>query len=374
MVREAILYRGLPNGRVECTACARRCKIPEGSHGFCGVRWNVDGKLYLMVYGRISAIAVDPIEKKPLYHFNPGSMVLSLSTYGCSWMCKYCCNADISQRRVLEGFEASPEMIVRLAESYGAQGLTYTYNEPTIFVEYAYDIGVLASKRGLFSTFVTNGYMTDETVDLLSKFLSAATVDFKGSADPKFLRLFAGVPSPEPIFETLVEMRRKCIFIEVTDLIVPRYGDDIEQTKRLCRWIVDNLGPETPVHFLRFHPNYKLVYLPPTPVESLERHIAVAKEEGLKYVYIGNVPGHKFENTYCPGCGDVVIRRFGFDILDVKLTEDNRCKRCGHKINIGGKVWPTWRLPERFVYIPIHLLTRYSKVDVKEYLRRTKSR
>lgn len=158
-------------------------------------------------------------------------------------------------------------------------------------------------------------------------------------------------------------MKRKGgIFIEVTDLVVPEIGDNLEYARKLARWVVDNLGPETPMHFLRFHPDYKVDYLPPTPIETLERHAQVAKEEGLKYVYIGNVPGHKLENTYCPSCGRVVIRRRGFDILEVNLTEDGRCKFCGAKINIGGKVWPTWRLSDRFAYVPIELLSRYVRI------------
>ncbi len=363
-MKEAILYRSLQDNKVECTACARRCKIPPGLHGFCGVRWNIGGKLYLMVYGLISAIAVDPIEKKPLYHFNPGSMVLSVSTYGCSWMCKFCQNFDISQRRVLEGYHVPPDMLVELAQSYGAQGITYTYNEPSIFIEYAYDAGTLAKKHGLFNTFVTNGYFTDEAIDLLSKFLDAATVDIKGNADPKFLKRYSGVPDPEPIFHALVELKRKGIFVEVTDLVVPQIGDNLEQARKLCRWIVDNLGPDTPVHFLRFHPDYELIDLPWTPIETLEKHVQIAKEEGLRYVYIGNVPGHPYEHTYCPSCGKVVIKRYGFDILEVNLTEDNRCKYCGYRVNIAGKVWPTWRLEDRFRYIPIASLTRYVKIDI----------
>ncbi len=336
--------------------------MSDGQYGFCGVRWNVGGSLYLMVYGRISAIAVDPIEKKPLYHFNPGSMVLSFSTYGCSWACQYCQNFDISQRRVLEGFEVTPEQLVELAEAYGAQGITYTYNEPSIFAEFAYDVGTLARKHGLFNTFVTNGYMTDEAVDYLSKFLDAATVDFKGNADPRFLRKYALVPDPEPIFETILEMRRRGIYVEITDLVVPEIGDNLEYARKLVRWVYDNLGPDTPIHFLRFHPDYKLDYLPSTPVETLEKHAELAKREGLRYVYIGNVLGHPLENTYCPNCGRVVIRRRGFEILEVNLTEDGRCKFCGAKVSIAGKVQPTWKLGERFAYVPIQLFSRYTRI------------
>lgn len=332
------------------------------------------GELYLMVYGKLSAVHVDPIEKKPLYHFNPGSMVLSMATYGCSWACMYCQNYDISQRRILEGYEVTPQQVIEWAEAYGAHGLTYTYNEPSIFTEFAYDVGVLARSKGLFNTFVTNGYMTDDTVDMLSKFLDAATVDFKGNAEPSFVRKYILIPSPEPIFETILELRRKGIHVEITDLVVPEIGDNLDYARKLARWVYDNLGPDTSIHFLRFHPDYKLNNLPWTPISTLERHAQIAKEEGLRYVYIGNVPGHPLEHTYCPECGNVVIRRRGFEILEVNLTEDNRCRFCGNKIPITGKVQPTWRIPNRFAYVPVDLLTKYTRVSKEDVdrLRRIK--
>lgn len=187
-------------------------------------------------------------------HYNPGSMVLSIATTGCNWMCMYCQNFDISQRRRAEGWELNPEDIVKLAHELGAHGITYIYNEPTIFIEFAHDTGILAHKHGLFNTFVTNGYMTDESIDLASKFLDAATVDFKGNANPDFLKKFSGVPNPEEIFHTISELKRKGVFIEITDLVVPKIGDDLNYARKLVKWIVENLGPETPVHFLRFHP------------------------------------------------------------------------------------------------------------------------
>ncbi len=360
MPKEALLYRVADAERkiVECTACPRRCRIPEGRYGFCGIRWNIDGKLYLVAHGLAIAVAIDPIEKKPLYHFNPGSMVFSISTTGCSWACAFCQNWDISQRRVIAGWKLPPEMVVKLAEAYGAHGITYTYNEPVVFIEYAYDIGILAKKHGLFNTMVTNGYMTDETIDLVAKFMDAATVDLKGHGDPEFARKLAAVPDTEPVFQAMIELRRKGVFIEITDLVVPKYGDDLEKARKLARWIVENLGPETPVHFLRFHPDYKLLDVPPTPVEVLERHAKIAKEEGLHYVYIGNVPGHELENTYCPSCGRVVIRRIGFDIVEWKLREDMRCPYCGYKLNIVGKLYPTYRL-SRFVYLPLDTFTEF---------------
>ena len=365
MPKEALLYRVLDSSKklVECTACPRRCKISDGQHGFCGIRWNFDGKLYLVSHGLAIAVAIDPIEKKPLYHFNPGSMVFSMSTTGCSWACVFCQNWDISQRRVIAGWRLPPELAVKLAYSYGAQGITYTYNEPVVFIEYAYDVGVLAKKHGLFNTMVTNGYMTDETIDLVTKFIDAATIDLKGNGDPEFAKKLCLVPDVEAVFHAMAELKRKGVFIEVTDLVVPRYGDNLDQARKTIRWIVENLGPETPIHFLRFHPDYKLVDVPPTPIETLEKHAQIAFEEGMKYVYLGNVPGHRLESTYCPNCGKLLIRRFGFDILEVNLREDMRCPYCGYKINIAGKIHPTYKM-ERFVYIPLEAFTDF--VHIKE--------
>ncbi|MFP3209021.1 MAG: AmmeMemoRadiSam system radical SAM enzyme [Nitrososphaeria archaeon] len=350
-MREADLYR-VEGDRVVCTACARYCRLKEGQVGLCGVRANVGGRLMLLVYGRIIASHVDPIEKKPLLHFWPGSSVLSIATTGCNWLCRYCQNFDISQRRSVEGVEASPEEVVEAALSVGADGVTYTYNEPTIFMEFARDVGILARARGLFNTFVTNGYMTPESAEVAARFLDAATVDFKGNGNPEFLRRYAGVPDPSPIYEAMLELRRAGVHVEVTDLVVPGVGtgDRVEDARRLARWVADNLGPDTPMHFLRFHPDYLMSGVPPTPVEALERHREAAMQEGIRYAYVGNVPGHRYEHTYCPGCGRPVIRRSGFDIIGWDLDEENRCKYCGQKIPIVGKLV---RKGDRFFHVPI---------------------
>ncbi len=366
-MKQAELYRELDNQRVECLACARRCRLAPGQIGFCGVRGNKDGKLYLLVYGKVIAMHVDPIEKKPLSHFHPGSMVLSIATTGCSWACMYCQNFDISQRRVVEGFEVSPEEVVDIALKVGAHGITYTYNEPSIFSEFAHDIGVVAHRRGLFNSFVSNGYLTDETVDYLSRFLDAITVDFKGNADDAFARRFILIPSYEPVFNALLELKRKKIHIEITDLVIPRVGDDIEKARKLVRWIRDNLGPETPLHFLRFHPDYKMMDYPWTPIETLEKHIKIAREEGMKYVYIGNVPGHPDEHTRCPRCGNIVIERYGFEIISWRLTKDNRCKFCGERIPIVGTLNETYR-GDRFFPIPIYRFKRFKRIDANKIL------
>jgi len=367
MPKEALLYRLIDMNKriVECTACPRRCKIGDGLYGFCGIRWNFNGKLYLVSYGLAIAVAIDPIEKKPLYHFHPGSAVFSMSTTGCSWGCIFCQNWDISQRRMIAGWKLPPETVVNIALAYGAHGITYTYNEPVVFVEYAYDVGVIAKKHNLFNTMVTNGYMTDETVDIVAKFVDAITVDLKGHGDQEVAKKLCLVPDVEPVFNTIVELKKKGVFVEITDLVIPKYGDDTEKARKLARWIVENLGPETPVHFLRFHPDYKLLDVPSTPVKTLEKHISVAREEGLVYTYIGNVPGHHYEHTYCPKCGKPVIKRLGFDIIEYNLDEELRCRYCGYKINIVGGVSSTYKL-ERFVYIPLELYTEFIHVKPSE--------
>jgi len=350
VIKEAVLYQPLAENRVRCTACARYCNIPEGKIGLCGIRQNIDGKLHLLVYGKVITGHIDPIEKKPVTHYMPGSKIFSIATTGCNWLCHYCQNFDISQRRKVEGVDASPEEIVKLTRSYGCEGLAYTYNQPSIFIEFARDVGVEAHKYGLINIFVSNGYDTPETVSLMKDFLDCITVDFKGNAETQFLRRYVGVMDAQPIFQTIQEIRdRTKVHVEITDLVIPEIGDDLGEARKLSRWVHDNLGPDTPIHFLRFHPDYKLNHLPWTPVETLEKHHEVAKEEGLRYVYIGNVPGHPLEHTYCPECGRVVVRRHGFDIVGWNLDKDNRCKFCGSPIAIVGRLNRLTIHEERFI-------------------------
>ena len=340
-VREADpdTYETLENGWVRCKLCYRYCKLPPNTFGVCGVRANINGKMYTLVYGLLTAANVDPIEKKPLFHYEPGSAVFSISTAGCNFFCKFCQNWEISQirRDQIYGKYVPPEKLIKMAKSMNADGISFTYNEPTIWFEYVYDVAKLAKKEGLFTTMVTNGYMTPEAIRKLGNLIDAVTVDFKGGGNKEFYKRFIAVPDPERIFDSLLEMKRQGWFIEITNLVVPKYGDKEEDIRRLARWIVENLGPETPFHLLRFHPDHLLRNLPPTPVETLERLAKVAKEEGLWYVYIGNVPGHPLENTYCPKCGELLIERYGFYILKWNLTEDNRCPKCGFKQNIKGR-------------------------------------
>jgi len=341
-VKVAKYWRPVGNNKVICDLCYKRCPIADGGFGACGVRYNKGGKLYTLVYGLLTAANIDPIEKKPLMHFMPGSKVFSISTAGCNFMCRFCQNWTISQSRRDEIFGEffTPEEVVKEAKKYGADGISYTYNEPTVFYEFMLDTAKIAKSQGLFNTMVTNGYMTIEPLKELGPYMDAATVDFKGGGNKEFYRKFMGVPDPEPIFDSLQEMKRQNIFIEITNLVVPKYGDKVEDIRKLASWVVNYLGPETPFHLLRFYPNFMMLDLPPTPVQTLEKLAKVAKEEGLHYVYIGNVPGHPYENTYCPYCGELLVRRYGFQIVEWRLTKDNRCPKCGHKINIVGR--PKW--------------------------------
>ncbi|KRT60980.1 MAG: radical SAM protein [Thaumarchaeota archaeon CSP1-1] len=351
MNKEAILYEKLPDDKVRCTACARYCEIKKDQIGLCGVRGNKDGKLELFVYGKVIAGHVDPIEKKPVTHYYPGSKIFSIATTGCNWLCKYCQNSDISQRRKVEGVDMTPDEVVTTTIKYGAQGIAYTYNQPSIFIEFARDCGIAARKKGLMNIFVSNGYDTPETVKMMGEFLDAITVDFKGSAEPEFTRKFIAVPDPKPIFDTLLEIRDKTkIHVEITDLIVPKVGDNLEYARKLSKFIYDEFGPEMPIHFLRFHPDYKMMDYEPTPVKTLEKHYQVAKEEGLKYVYLGNVPGHPWEHTYCSECNKIVVKRFGFDIQGWNMDKDNKCKFCGNQIPIIGPLHKNYK-QNRFQFV-----------------------
>ena len=349
--KPADLYRDLPSGRVQCTACARMCQIGEGQVGFCGVRGVVGGKLYLLVYGRVMAGHIDPIEKKPVVHYRPGSKVFSIATSGCSWACSYCQNSDISQLRKIEGIEATPDELVASAVSHGCEGMAYTYNQPTIFMEYARDVGRIARSKGLFNIFVSNGYDTPETVAMMDDFLDCVTVDFKGSGETSFVRKYITIPNADPIFQSLLEIKERAkVHVEITDLIVPRVGDSLEAADRMCRWVYDNLGPDTPVHFLRFHPDYKMMDFPWTPVETLEKHVRIGRDAGLNYVYIGNVTGHPDESTYCPGCRKVLVKRYGYEILEYNLDSQNRCIACGYKTPIVGPLSKSFA-EDRFVSV-----------------------
>ncbi len=334
-MREAMFYEQLAGDMVHCHLCPFNCKISEGKAGKCRVRKNKEGKLYSLVYDKISAANPDPIEKKPAHQFAPGTRTFSVATPGCNWECKYCQNWNLSQGD-LEGRKITPEEIVEKAKSSGCQGISYTYSEPTIFYELAYDTARLAHEEGLYNTFVTNGYINPKPVEKLAPYLDQATVDFKGSGDDEFLREFSSVPSADPIFRALREYHKNGVFLEITDLLVPEIGDSMERVKELVNWIIENLGREIPMHFLRFTPRYKVKDLPPTPMETLEEAYDIARKAGLDYVYLGNVS--EKNNTYCPNCGELLMRKRLMQTVENNIV-DGKCPNCGAEINLGGTKW-----------------------------------
>jgi pyruvate formate lyase activating enzyme len=337
-MKEAMFYKQVKNA-VKCGLCARGCVISEGQLGVCRVRKNVKGKLYTLVYGKLCSVAIDPIEKKPLCQFAPGSHTLSISTIGCNFKCKFCCNWQISQESDIVGEDYTPEQLIELAKEYEVQGFSYTYVEPTIFYEFAYDTAKIARKHGFYGMFVTNGYTSPEAIKEISRYLDAATVDFKGSGNQKFYNEFSSVPKVDPIFDALLAYKENKVYVEITDLIVPKIGDNMEDVKKLCRWVIDNLGPEIPFHFIQFFPTFKLLDIPRTPIETMEKAYETAKKEGLKYVYLGNIQGHKLENTYCSKCGNIVIERTIMGVTKFLLKRDLKCQKCGNKIPIFGVKW-----------------------------------
>ena len=337
MRKVAKLWKDIGNNKVECTACARRCKIPEGSNGFCFIRQNHGGKMQLVNYGVVDAMQVDPIEKKPFNHFMPGSYVFGIGTSSCNWGCLFCQNHNISKEREIQGIEVSPEEVVRMAIEHNTQSIAFTYNEPAIFIEYALDVAKIAHKKGLYNLFVTNGYMTDDTVNAMKGLIDAAVVNLKGNGEQKFANKYETVMSNEPVKETLVKMREAGMHIEMTDLIIPRVGDSFDACNVLTKWILDALGPDVPIQFTRFHPVYKMLDYPYTPYSTLEGHYNIAKGNGLNYVYIGNVPGNPYESTYCPRCSSLAVARHGPYLMKWRLDGNNHCVHCGYSVPIFGK-------------------------------------
>jgi pyruvate formate lyase activating enzyme len=328
-----MLWEKLGSSAVKCNLCGWRCVIQAGRRGRCMVRENQGGVLQTLVYGKAASYAVDPIEKKPLYHFHPGSTALSVATVGCNFRCVFCDNWSISQETHISGEEMPPEQLVHLAKSMGCRSISYTYTEPTIFFEYAYDTARLAHKEGILNTFVTNGYMTPEAVKTIDGYLDAATIDFKGSGDPDFYKKFCGTLDVAPVFDALKAMKKEGIFIEITNLIVPEGGDSKEAFSKLVNWIVGELGPDIPFHILRFFSSYKYTGPDSTSLSGLVELWNLAKSLGLKYVYLGNVMDPRYGNTNCPRCGRAVIERVGMGVASTNLKGD-RCAFCGEKLNV----------------------------------------
>jgi len=329
MRHEALLWKPVKGKLLECFLCAHRCKIPEEAFGFCGMRQNIDGKLFTFAYGNVIASHVDPIEKKPLYHFLPGSTSYSIATIGCNFRCGFCQNWTISQvsqkKDAVEGYELKPEEVVREALKTDCASISYTYTEPTIFFEYAYDISVIARQKGIFNVFVTNGYMTKEAIDAIAPYLDAANVDLKFFSDASYEKICKG--SLQPVLESIRYLREKGVWVEVTTLVIPGQNDTDKELAGIAGFL-SGISEEIPWHISRFHPDYEFTGTGPTPVKTLERAQRIGKESGLKYIYLGNVqPGN---DTVCPKCGAVMFERSGFAAVKTSfLNEDGKCVKCG---------------------------------------------
>jgi len=330
-LREAMYYRPLEDGRVQCHICPRRCVIPDGGRGFCRNRENRGGQLYTIVYGKPCTVNMTVPEKGPLYHFMPGHRRLALATVSCNLRCKYCQNWQISQASLEEVsyYQLSPEEVVELALKERAKSVSFTYTEPTAFYEYVYDIAKLARARGLKTSIISNGFINPEPLRELLTVLDAVKIDLKGFSDEFYHQVSSA--ELEPVLTSLKIVREEGVHLEIVNLVVPTLNDDPEMIRAMCQWIKANLGNDVPLHFTRFFPNYRLTHLPPTPVTTLEMARRIAQEEGLKYVYIGNVPGHAADNTYCPRCGQVLIRRLHMAILENNVV-DGKCRFCGERI------------------------------------------
>ncbi|MCE5258035.1 MAG: AmmeMemoRadiSam system radical SAM enzyme [Chloroflexi bacterium] len=331
-MNEARLYIKLDEQRVRCALCAHRCQIKPGDRGICQVRENRDGILYSLVYGKAISAAVDPIEKKPLFHFKPGSNAFSVATAGCNFKCSFCQNADISQmprdRNRIEGNELFPELVVRGALAQHCASIAYTYTEPTVFYEYAYDISVLAREKGIANVWVSNGYMTPEVLNTLTDsapLLDAANIDLKAFQN-SFYQQQCGARL-QPVLDTLLQLKKRNVWLEVTTLIIPRLNDSEEELQELAHFIAHELGKDTPWHVSRFHPMYRLQDHERTPIETLHRAYQIGKAEGLDFVYVGNLAGDEGEHTRCPTCHNIIIRRTGYTIRQYHLQE-GRCGFC----------------------------------------------
>jgi pyruvate formate lyase activating enzyme len=327
---EALLYDRLDHSQVRCRLCCQDCLIKPGRRGRCGVRENRDGTLESLVYGRIIAANVDPIEKKPLFHLLPGSLSFSIATVGCNFRCRFCQNADIAQMPAdhkgrITGQHQSPEAVVAAARASGSASIAYTYTEPTVFFEFAHATARLAHQAGLKNVWVTNGCMSPEALEMAAPYLDGANVDLKAFNDD-FYRKQCGARLA-PVLETLRGMKSRGIWVEVTTLIIPGLNDDPEELRQLAAFIVDDLGPATPWHVSRFHPTYKLTDRPPTPVDTILNARQIGIDAGLHYVYCGNIPGRGGEDTLCPQCGETLIERRGFTIRRNSAVR-GRCPHC----------------------------------------------
>ena len=335
-MREALLYQRLPDSRVRCDTCQWRCTIGNGSSGVCKMYRNEDGVLKSLNYAIVSSAAVDPIEKKPLFHFYPGSAVFSLGTWGCNFHCRDCQNWQIActdDRYLGSSRTISPEDAIEMAKANNCRGIAWTYNEPVVWFEYTLDSARLARESGLYTVYVTNGYITEEALDAIGPYLDGYCVDVKGFSD-RFYRELARVKRWRGILEMTERARHKWgMHVEVVTNIIPTMNDDDEQMEGLAAWIKEKLGELTPWHVTRFYPQHEMLHLPATPVATLERAYDIGKQAGLRFVYTGNVPGHNGENTTCYSCGELAIGRMGYH-TEAAGMEGSRCARCGADLNM----------------------------------------
>ncbi|MDP3730345.1 MAG: AmmeMemoRadiSam system radical SAM enzyme [Candidatus Omnitrophota bacterium] len=331
--RVASFWNKIKDKIIQCVLCPRKCVIDNGQRGLCTVRVNKDGVLYTLGYGNPVAVHIDPIEKKPFFNVLPGTSAFSIAVAGCNMRCLFCQNWQISQARPDEVtvYDMPPEMVVSEAIKNDCPFIVYTYTEPTVFYEYMLDISKLARSKGLKNGMHTCGYINQEPLKELLKYMDAVNVDLKGFNE-KFYQKMGAFASLEPVLNTLKTVKKEGVWLEITNLIIPGLNDDPKEIRSMCEWIRDNLGADTPVHFSRFMPSFRLQNLPPTPVSKLEEAYKIAKDAGLDYVYIGNVPGHAGENTYCPQCKKLIVGRIGYRITENNI-KDKRCKFCGRSIS-----------------------------------------
>jgi pyruvate formate lyase activating enzyme len=318
---EARYYKRLPDNEIECELCPRKCKLGDKERGYCGVRQNDGGTYYTLVYGKVCSMNPDPIEKKPFFHVLPGTNAFSIATAGCNVNCKFCQNWEISQARPeqVTAIDMTPQSVVEAAQNYRCPSIAYTYSEPTVFYEYMYDTALEARRQGIRNLVVSAGHINPEPLEALTKIVTAIKIDLKAFNQNFYTDYVRG--ELEPVLEAIKIIVKSKTWLEIVYLVIPTLNDSVDDIRKMARWIANELGLDVPLHFTRFHPMYLIKNLPPTPVSTLEKLRATALEEGLRFVYLGNVPGHEGENTYCPNCGKMLIKRIGVS------TETNDLKR-----------------------------------------------
>ncbi|MCP4606611.1 MAG: AmmeMemoRadiSam system radical SAM enzyme [Proteobacteria bacterium] len=327
----ALHWEDAKNKRIRCLLCPRECVVADRERGTCGVRENLDGVYYTLVHSNPCSLNNDPIEKKPLFHFRPGTKAFSIATAGCNIECRFCQNWQISQFRPeqVQSREASPEQVVYHARRLGSRSIAFTYSEPVIFYEYMRDICLAAEGTGIGRVMISNGYITEKPLKDLLPHMDAIKIDFKAFSESFYRDVCSA--HLRPVLDTLVRIREAGVWLEMVMLVVPTLNDDVSELKAMCRWIMQKLGPDVPIHFTRFHPMYKIKNLPPTPVRTLEKARKIAVDAGLHFAYAGNVPGHPGENTNCPACGKTLIKRDGY-FIEKNQIKDGGCPFCNAKI------------------------------------------